>query len=231
MRLNTKFQILIFGAIMMFAAVSFNAQVAPVKTKTPTDYQEGFYIFKTENGYLFVLNRVKDAYQIEFKGAKLEYIDSHIPTAFNIDDKFLNLLHVLNKNYWGTKSVKNNPTDDELLETHKIWESEFLGGRYKSKLSVSSEIFNLESGRKVMYWSFPMPKQVDLDYSHRNFLTTLIGKDILGIAGAPKSAADEKAVREYLIETMKTLKVSSKLFNIKELRLAHKELKLGENSF
>jgi len=230
MRLNTKFRISIFAVIFIFAALSFNAQVAPVDTRKLTDYTEGFYTFKTEKGYLFVLNKEKDAYQIEFKGRKLEYIDKHVPWVFKIDDSFLNLLNVLNKNYWGTKSVKTNPTDDELFEAHKIWESEFLSGRYKSKLSVSSEIFNLESGRKVMYWSFPVPKPFDSDFSHRNFLTTLIGKDILALCGAPKSAADEKVVRDYLIETIKTLKVSDKPFNIKQLRLAHKELKPGEDN-
>jgi hypothetical protein len=136
-----------------------------------------------------------------------------------IDGKLVQVVSVPNENYWKPKKdSQKTPTDDELLESHKIWESDYLGGELGAKLSVKSEVFEIERKRKVMFWTFPMPKELNSDYSHQVFLTTLIDKDILGLNASPTKDDEQKMYREYLIEAMNTLKVSEKPFNIKQLR-------------
>jgi len=214
------FQSFIFAVCFVFGALSFFAQAGE---RTGAAEKLGIYIIKTESGYLVVNNREKDSYSLEFKGEKFEPVESDHP-VFTVDGRLIQVVSVPHKNYWTAKAgAKKEPTDDELLESHKIWESDYLGTALKAKLSTTSEIFDIERKRKVMYWSFPMPKELESDYSHQIFLTTLIGKDILGLNASPKTAAEQKSYREYLVQTMNTLKISDKPFNIKELQLLLKK--------
>lgn len=227
-----KLKAIIFVSIMMLAFTSFNSQTSSQNTDKQTEFETGVFLFKTESGYLYVFNFEKDAYQIELKGVELKYFDEHIPLAFYIDNKFINLLFVLEKNYWKIEPNKaNNAAENDFLAAHKTWERDYFSERYKTELSVTADIFNLKSDRKVMYWSLLMPETLNLAYTHQTYLTTLVGKNIVGISGTAKSADDMKKNREYLIETMNTLKVSEKPFNIQELRKLHKELNFGEDNF
>lgn len=209
------FQFLIFALLLGFASLTFLAQAGD---KPGAQEELGIYIIRTESGYLVVHNRQTKSYSIEFKGEKFKPIKGDHPT-FVIDGKLVQVVSVRQENYWKTKKdLQKEPTDNELLETHKMWESDYLGNELGYKLSVKSEIFEIERKRKVMFWSFPMPKELNADYSHQIFLTTLINKDILGLNASPTKDDEQKPYREYLIESMNTLKISEKPFNIKQLR-------------
>jgi hypothetical protein len=219
------FQSLSLVVCFMFGALFCFAQAGE---KNAAEGKLGIYIIRTESGYLVVHNREKDSYSIEFKGENFKPLENDHP-VFVVDGKLVQVVSVPHKNYWKPKTeAKNEPTEDELLESHKIWESEYLGGELKAKLSLTSEIFDIERKRKVMYWSFPMPEKLESDYSHQIFLTTLIGKDVLGLNASPKKAGEQKAYRDYLVESMNTLKISSKPFNIKELQEFLKKGDLAE---
>lgn len=222
-------QALFFTAVFALVPICVQAQSAQGKPGAPaTDAGLGQYIIRTENGYLIVHNREKNSYLLEFKGTKFEPEEGDHP-VFTIDDKLVQIVAVSKNNYWTPKAkVKKEPSDDELLEAHKIWERDYLAGELKAKLSVTSEIFSIERSRKVMYWSFPMPKELGADFSHQIFLTTLVGTDIIGLNASPTSAGEQKAYRDYLIESMNTLKISSKPFNIKELEVLYKKGDLAD---
>jgi len=212
------FQMLSLIIVAAFSAAAAAAQTAGEKSGLKKDDGLGIYIIRTESGYLIVHNREKDSYSIEFRGAKFDPHEGEHP-IFTIDDKLVQIVSVANNNYWKPKgNAKNEPTDTELLEAHKIWESEYLGGELKAKLSVTSEIFDIERSRKVMFWSFPMPKALGSDFSHQIFLTTLVNKNIIALNASPKSSGDQKTYREYLVESMNSLKISAKPFNVKELQ-------------
>jgi hypothetical protein len=209
------FQFLVLALLFAFGSTTFFAQDSD---KADVQDELGTYVIRTENGYLVVHNRKTKSYSLEFKGEQFKPMKSDHPT-FVIDGKLVQVVSVPNENYWKPKKdSQKTPTDDELLESHKIWESDYLGGELGAKLSVKSEIFEIERKRKVMFWTFPMPKELNSDYSHQVFLTTLIDKDILGLNASPTKDEDQKTYREYLVEAMNTLKVSEKPFNIKQLR-------------
>lgn len=218
------FRTLAFAAVCLFAAVPSLAQSAGEKPGTPAKTGElGIHVIQTEKGYLIVNNRETDSYTLEFRGIEFDPQDGDHP-VFTIDDRLVQIVSVPKKNYWTPKAnAKGEPSDDDLLEAHKIWERDYLAGALKARLSVTSEIFDIERKRKVMYWSFAMPKELESDFSHQIFLTTLIGKDVLGLNASPKTAAEQRAYRDYLVESMNTLKTSSKPFNIKELEVLYKK--------
>jgi hypothetical protein len=182
--------------------------------------QEGFgdFVLKTKDGFLLVQNRQKTSFTVDFKGEKIEQVTSDHPNFF-IDDKLIQVINVPIANFWKPPAAsKIEPTSAQLLEAHKIWESDYLGEALKTKLSVTSENFELVSKRKVMFWSFPMPKTVESPFSHQLFITTVIGgEEIWGINSSPETAEAQKSYRDYITQSMNTLKISSKPFNIKEL--------------
>ncbi len=177
----------------------------------------GTFIISTGDGYLIVQNREKISFSLEFKGEKFKPLKSDHPT-FMMDGRLIQVVTVLNENYWKPKeSSKTDPTPEQFLEAHKVWESDYLGDMMKTKLSVTSEFLEISQNRKAMFWSFPMPKERESPYSHQLFLTTLIGKDVVGINASPDSSENQKSYRTYILDTMNTLKTSEKPFNIKEL--------------
>ena len=218
-------QLLILALLFAFGSLTIFAQAGD---KSDAQEELGIFIIRTESGYLVVHNRKTKSYSLEFKGEKFQPIKSDHP-MFVIDGKLVQVVSVSNGNYWKPKKDSpKEPTDDELLESHKIWESDYLGGELGFKLSVKSEILEIERKRKVMFWSFPMPKELKSDYSHNIFLTTLIDKDILGLNASPTKEDEQKTYREYLIEAMNTLKISEKPFNIKQLRELLKKAEIAE---
>jgi len=191
------------------------------------DNKLGVFVIKTETGYLLVQNREKISYTLEFKGEEIKPLDSDHP-SFIIDGKMIQVLNVLNENYWKPKeALKTEPTTEQYLEAHKMWESDYLSDAWKTKLSVTAEFLEIGQKRKAMFWSFAMPKDIGAPFSHQLFLTTLIGKDVVGINSSPDMAENQKSYRTYMVETMNTLKTSEKPFNIKELSTY---LKKGETS-
>src|SRR5215213_4592095 len=113
------FQTLILVACLVFGALSFFAQAGE---KTGADEKLGTYIIRTETGYLVVNNREKDSYSLEFKGENFKPLKSDHP-VFVVDGKLIQVVSVPNKNYWKPPTAaKSEPTEAELLESHKIWE-------------------------------------------------------------------------------------------------------------
>jgi hypothetical protein len=183
----------------------------------------GISVIRTDTGFLIVQNRVKNSFSLEFKGDEMKPLKGDHPT-FIIDGKLVQVVTVDNENYWEPKeNSKTEPTAEQLLEAHKVWESDYLGGLLKTKLSVTSEFLEIGQKRKAMFWSFPMPKNINSEYSHQLFLTTLLGKDIVAINASPDTAENRKTYQTYMLESMNTLKTSEKPFNINELRTLFKK--------
>lgn len=178
----------------------------------------GTYILKSEKGFLLVHNRQPISYTIEFKGQTIKPMESDHP-VFLIDGQLLQVVSVEREKFLKpTAGSTKEPTVEEVLESHKVWESDYIGESLNAKLSVTSEIFEIMPKRKVMFWSFPMPKEAKAALSHYLFLTTAIGNDILGLNSSIKTPEEQKSSRAYLVESMNTLKTSDKLFIIKDIQ-------------
>ncbi len=177
----------------------------------------GDYVLKTKDGYIVVQNRKATSFYFEFKGEKFEPMDSDHP-KFMIDGKRIQIVTIARDEFWKTfADSKKEPTDEELLELHKKWESDYLGNSLGEKLDVKSQIVESPTKRKMMYWSFAVPKAAALEVSNYIFLTTVVGKIILALNSGIESADSEAAYRTYLTETMSTLKTSETPFDVKKI--------------
>jgi hypothetical protein len=106
---------------------------------------------KTENGYLFINNGKEKSFTVEVTGKNVKTVKNENPT-FSIDDRILQLLTVANKNF-----TDKQLGDDELLEAHKVWESDYLATEvFKKKLTVEAEKVTVND-RKTLFWIIKRP--------------------------------------------------------------------------
>jgi hypothetical protein len=191
------------------------------------DDKLGTFVIKTETGYLLVHNRDKNSYSLEFKGTRIEPMKSDHP-KFLLDGKFVQVVNATNEQFWKPKAdSKVQTTPEEYLEAHRVWESDYLGNAMNAKLSVASEFLEIGQKKKALLWSFPMPQEFESPYTHQLFLSTLLGNDVLLLNVSVGGSENQKSIRNYIIETMNTLKTNDKPFNIKELT---NFLKKGESA-
>lgn len=178
---------------------------------TFTSYSQA--VIKTGKGFLFINNGNKDkSFTLEINGKEVKTLKSSSP-LFQVDGKILQILIVPLTNF--TEKSKNK-TDEELLDMHKTWESNYLSEEiYKKKLMLEVEKISFGE-RKALFWGFSRPsknQQFDRDY----FLTTIVGNHVVGV-GSSLSPKDKKAdIQQFLENIMKTLKPSDKNFDIDKL--------------
>ena len=173
-------------------------------------------IIKTKDGFLLISNRNQIPFSLEFKGNSIKPLKSDHP-VFIIDGKLWQLVDVSIDELKTTENKSKNFTDEENLELHKKWESDYIGNALNKKLSVSSETIEIREKRKAMVWSFEMPKELKSDYSHQIFITTVVGNRIVAISSSIDVGKNLADYKNSLIEIMKTLKTSDKPFDINKV--------------
>jgi hypothetical protein len=188
-----------------------------------TSNQNGTTILKTANGYLVVSNNADISFRIEFKGNKIEAMDSDHP-VFMLDGKLMQVVSVAKSNFYKPQTGQAKPSETQFLEQHQVWESNYLGEQMKSKLTVKKELLDLNAKKKAMLWSFDMPKEFDSQFNLQMFLTTNLGDNILGINTSLEAKDSQIERRKYLLDAMNTLQISAKPFDIAKIS---EELKKG----
>lgn len=194
---NSKVLLISAFLLMLFSALQIFPQSSAIKT---------------DKGFLFVSNGDKKSFTIEINGNEIKPLQSETP-MFMVDGKLLQILTVPITNF--TDKAKGK-SDEELLEMHKIWESNYLGDEvYKTKLTTESQKMKFGENN-ALFWGFKRPsmnQQFDGDY----FLTTIIGKNLVGIGSATSAEVTKAETQTFLESIMKSLKISDKPYDINKL--------------
>jgi hypothetical protein len=165
---------------------------------------------KTENGYLFIKNGKDKSFTIEITGKEVTSVKSPNPT-FLVDGRIVQILSVPLTNFTNKKM-----SDEELLEAHKIWETDYLGDEvFKKKLTVETEKVS-NADRKLLFWYFTRPNVIK-QYDRDVYMTTIIGNSLLGVSSPIEPAVKIADVQKLFLDIMKSLKVSDKAFDIAKL--------------
>ncbi len=186
--------------------------VFPFFGQTPNQY--GTTILKTIDGYLIVDNKQNISYRIEFKGKSMLPLESDHP-VFDIDGKLIQVVTVANSKFYKSKiGETSKPTEDELLEKHQVWESDYIAGEMNSKLTINKQSIELNSKKKGLLWTFDIPKSFDSQFTSQIFLTTVIGESVLGLNSylEEKDSAPER--KKYLVDSINTLQMSLIPFDV-----------------
>lgn len=169
-------------------------------------------VIKTDNGMLFINNGEDKSFIFEITGKEVKTLKSETP-MFSVDGTILQILIVPLSNF---SDDKKKLTDGELLETHKIWESDYLAKEmYGKKLTLDSEKLTLDT-RNFLFWGFTRPSY-NQQFARDYFLTTVIGKNLLGLGSPMKESENKADVKKMMVEMVKTLRVSDKEFDVEKI--------------
>ncbi len=169
------------------------------------------YSIRTPNGYLFIQNDKESSFSCELTGKSVEPVTTAENPAFMVDGSLIQILLVQADSFDPTGKVEIS----KLLETHRDWELDYLSSVFGTKLVAETDKQTV-GGRPVMSWSFKRTKYVT-EYDRDTYLTTLLGRDVLGLSSPATIGVDSKFYKDLHIEIIKTLKVSKTPFDIVKL--------------
>ena len=181
-------------------------------------------ILKTEKGILIVWNEPNNNYTIEVKGNDIRpFADS--PLIFYVDKKILQIKTVAKKEF--VNNLETAGLDDKsILIAHRDWEVKYLSSLFKQSLKIDSAWQKLTNGMDALLWNFEMPSNGNSQAKKQVFLVISKGDYILLLNSAVTDSIDEKTVRQFLLETIETLKINKKPLSLKK---AQEQILNGDN--
>lgn len=195
---------LIFSVAVIFLLsllISAQQKSALAKAAITTDY-----------GLLFISNSKEKSFTLEIRGKNIEPLKGGNNPAFIVDGKLLQVVLAATKDFvTDVEKLK----EEEILEKHKIWESEYLGGKFGKKLDLKMENVKVKDF-KTLFWGFERPlanEKYDRDY----LLTTIVGKNVLALSTSVLVGEKVSDYQKFLVATLATLKISDEPFDIQKL--------------
>jgi hypothetical protein len=210
----------IFGLICFAIVLNLSATFLSAQEKSQSVVMPIASI-KTADGYLFVYNTPFRSFTIELKGKEVTPAkDTQIPMFF-VDGRLVQIITVDIQHF--VASNKPDANEEDTLEAHKIWESDYLATQYGEKLKLESEKLVLNN-IKTLFWGFKRPsanESFDRDY----FLSTVFGTKVLALSSPIKPSEFVAEYRSLLTGIMSTIKISSQPFDILKIS---EDLKKGK---
>lgn len=164
---------------------------------------------KTPEGALFIWNQSGNNFTLEIRGQDVRPNNSSRDVYFKADGIVVQIqCAAISQFISGLR-----PDGRAILRAHRDWESQYAETTF-GKLTVQSSELDLKSGRETLYWKFEVPEKFKDQWKTRLFLTTINGDYVIVLNGIAKTSSEEDQVKRFLIETMATLRVSDKAFDI-----------------
>jgi len=172
---------------------------------------------KTTNGAMVVWNQPDNYFTLEINGKDVRPNNSTSDVFFKVDGIILQIQSAVISEFV-KDAGKAGQNIQSILMAHKDWESQYAGSMFKKKLSVQSSPVKLKSGVEALSWKFNMPEGFNREAKKQLYLTVVNGGYVIVLNGVVTEQTKEEDVRQLLIRTLETLKVSSKPFNLEELK-------------
>lgn len=200
-----KLTVAIFSLLLLFSTVS--AQRASIKTA---------------DGYLFIQNGKEISFICEVKAKEIKPLTQGENPAFMADGVLIQIVWVDAANYEPTGKVEAA----KLLETHRKWETDYLATVFGGTVIPESENLDL-NGMRAMFWSFKRPKYTT-EFDRDSFLTTLVGRHVLGFNSPVRTGTNLKDAKRRLVEVMGSVRTSQTPYDLLKLAEA---IKKGKDPF
>lgn len=181
-------------------------------------YQEnGITALKSAGGILLVWNEPDDYFTLEIKGKEIRPLDSS-PAVFFVVDGIPFQIQSVALSEFLKDAGKPAPSRAATLVAHRDWETRYLESTLGQKLNLQSQPLKLKSGSEALLWKYDMPKGLSADAKQQLYLSVVNGQNLLLLNGVVTGDQKEEVVRQLLVNTMETLKVSAKPFNLREVQ-------------
>jgi hypothetical protein len=154
---------------------------------------------------------------LEIKGKEVRPMDSS-PAVFFVVDGIPFQIQSVALSEFLKDADKPAPSRAATLVAHRDWEARYMETTLGQKLNLQSQPLKLQSGSEALLWKYDMPKGVKADAKQQLYLSVVNGPHLLLLNGVVTGDQKEEVVRQLLVNTMETLKVSAKPFNLREVQ-------------
>lgn len=176
----------------------------------------GLAAIKTKDGFLVVWNQPGIHFTLRVKGKDVRPM-SRTGTgsvAFNVDSVVFQIQTVATGEFL-KNARKQKLSDQSILIAHRDWETHALEQTAGTKLNVTSAEQQLSNGTHALIWKYGKPKTKG---SEQMYLTLVSGNNVVILNGVISERNTENAVRQLLLDTISTLKVSQRPIDVLKLR-------------
>jgi hypothetical protein len=171
---------------------------------------------KTANGALLVWNQPDNYFTLEIKGKDVRPNNSSPEVFFKVDGIIIQFQSALISQFV-KDADKAGRKIQSILMAHRDWEAQYAGSMFGKKLDVQSSPVKLKNGSEALFWKFDMPDGFNREAKKQLYLVVVNSGYVIVLNGVVTEQTKEEDVRQLLIRTVETLKVSSKPFDLKEL--------------
>lgn len=172
---------------------------------------------KTNYGCLLVWNRNDTYFTLEIKGKDVRPQNNTEIVFLNVDGIILQVQALRVSTF--LKDAKERQQDaPSILKAHQNWEVQYLEGNFKSKLTVESAPEKLGNGNVALFWQYDMPAGKSDTVKKQCYLTTLAKDRLLLLNSVVETSTNESALRQLLLDTAMTWKLSSGKIDVKKLQ-------------
>ena len=208
---------LVAFAVLFHATLVLFACVDPVRSAKPQ--QEGWTALKSGDGVLFVWNRPDLGFSVDIKGNRIQPLNDPEHIFFDVDGIIFQIQSLPITDF-APDAKKQRLSIQSILAAHRDWESQFISQQLlRTKLAIKSSNQNLPSGRELMLWQFDLPENLrNSNAKTQVYLTTVAGDYVILLNSVIGEKGSDVAVNKFLLDTIATLKVSSKPINLKQLQ-------------
>jgi hypothetical protein len=104
-----------------------------------------------------------------------------------------------------------------VLAAHRDWESKYIEGLLKSKLTLHSFSVNMSALGPASLWEYDMPEGMNAEAKTEVYVTVVRGDFVVMLNCEATTTTPEVEVRKFLLDTMATLKISSDPIDVQKL--------------
>lgn len=171
----------------------------------------------TKYGYLLVWNRNDTHFTLEIRGKEVRPQNNTDIVFLNVDGIILQVQALRVSTF--LKDAKDRQQDAlSILKAHQNWEVQYLEESVKSKLTVESAAEKLGNGNVALFWKYDMPEGKSETVKKQCYLTTTAKDRLLLLNSVVETSTNESAVRQLLLDTAMTWKLSSDKIDVKKLQ-------------
>jgi hypothetical protein len=183
----------------------------------PRHQEDGWTALKTADGLLFVWNRPGLGFTLSIKGNEIKPTEGGENIFFLVDDVVLQIQSLPISNF-APEAGKAKLNDEAVLMAHRDWEAKFIENELlRRKISVQSASEKIANGMAALVWQYELPEGFKGPDAQKQMYVTVVAKGyVILLNGVVSSTASEATVRQFLLDTVATLKVSSERIDVKK---------------
>lgn len=216
---NTSCKLIYLLALALLSLV-ISANAANVHRFSSTE-EDKWTAIKTDAGILFVWNREGLHFTLAVKGNQIRPIEHPDNIFFSVDGLVFQIQSLPISNF-APDARKSKLDDKSILLAHRDWESAFLQNELlHSKVTVRTSNEKLSGGADVLFWAYDLPDQFKNPDAKAQMYLSIVAKDYVILLNSVVGATgSEDSVRKFLLETIKTLKLSNDPIDVDKLQEA-----------